>query len=263
MSCKFLPSGTSGKPSSIKTIERAKIVTILAMWSGPRNISTAMMYSFGNRADCEAWDEPFYGYSLKAKGNDHPLREEIIATMETDWDRLVEKCTTPSSMPLLYQKHMTHHMPMRQDLSFIHQLTNAFLIRDPAKVLASYTQKWADVDLAAIGIVEQVEIFERVSQRLGHAPPVIDSDDILADPETLLRKLCAACGIDFDTNMLHWPKGPKSFDGVWAPHWYNAAWASEGFAASKKPEPVLPPQLQKIADVARACFAKMASYKIT
>lgn len=238
-------------------------MTILAMWSGPRNISTAMMYAFGNRSDCEAWDEPFYGYSLKNKGNDHPMRDEIIAAMETDWEKLVAKCTTPSTKPLLYQKHMTHHMPISSDLGFIHQLTNAFLIRDPAKVLASYTQKWLEVDLAAIGIVEQVEIFDRVAQRLGHAPPVVDSDDILNDPEGVLRKLCAACNITFDTNMLHWPKGPKTFDGIWASHWYNAAWASESFAAPKKTATVLPPQLQKIADEARPHFEKMAAYRMT
>ena len=113
-------------------------MTILAMWSGPRNISTAMMYAFGNRSDCEAWDEPFYGFSLLVKGNAHPMRDEIITSMETDWDKLVKKCTTPSAKPLLYQKHMTHHMLDGYDRSFISNLTNAFLIREPARVLASY-----------------------------------------------------------------------------------------------------------------------------
>jgi Sulfotransferase domain len=161
-------------------------MTILAMWSGPRNISTAMMYAFANRPDCEAWDEPFYGFSLQHKGNDHPMRDEIIASMETDWNRLVKNCTTPSARPLLYQKHMTHHMLEGYDRSFILKLTNAFLIRDPARVLASYTQKWADVDLRAIGFIEQAEIFDMVAQKLGHAPPVVDSDDILANPRAVL-----------------------------------------------------------------------------
>ena len=237
-------------------------MTILAMWSGPRNISTAMMYAFGNRVDCEAWDEPFYGYSLKAKGNDHPMRDEIMSAMETDWDKLVLKCITPASKPLLYQKHMTHHMPMDRDLGFIHTFTNAFLIRDPAKVLASYAQKWADVDLLAIGVVQQLEIFDRVAQRLGHAPPVIDSDDILANPEVMLRKLCESCKIAFDANMLKWDNGPKPFDGVWAPHWYNAAWASTGFATSKKSEVVLPPELQKIADMAQTFFEQISRHKV-
>jgi Sulfotransferase domain len=237
-------------------------MTILAMWSGPRNISTAMMYAFGNRADCEAWDEPFYGFSLATKGNDHPMRDEIIAAMETDWDALVRKCTTPSVKPLLYQKHMTHHMLEGHDRSFIHQLTNAFLIRDPARVLASYTQKWADVDLRAIGFIEQAEIFDMVAQKLGHAPPVVDSDEILANPRAVLSALCAACGISFDEAMLHWPKGPKPFDGVWAPHWYNAAWASEGFAVQPAKSITLPAPLQKIADEARPLYESLRKHAL-
>ena len=237
--------------------------TILAMWSGPRNISTAMMYSFGNRADCEAWDEPFYGFSLKNHGNDHPMRDEIIAAMETDWNRLVEKCTTPSQKPLLYQKHMTHHMLEGYDRSFILKLTNAFLIRNPARVLASYTQKWAEVDLRAIGFIEQAEIFDMVAQKLGHAPPVIDADDVLADPRRTLSKLCAACGIAFDEVMLTWPKGPKPFDGVWAKHWYNAVWASEGFTAQMpKPLPSLPAPLTRIAEQARPYYERLQKHRL-
>ncbi len=235
---------------------------ILAMWSGPRNISTAMMYSFGNRADCEAWDEPFYGFSLTTKGNDHPMRDAIITSMETDWGKLVLKCTTPSPKPLLYQKHMTHHMLDGYDRSFIHQLTNAFLIRDPGRVLASYAKKWADVDLRAIGFIEQAEIFDMVAQKLGQAPPVIDADDVLANPRAVLTKLCTACGISFDEAMLHWPKGPKSFDGVWAPHWYNAAWQSDSFAAPPEGSFTLPPHLQHIADEALPIYDRLKAHVI-
>jgi Sulfotransferase domain len=237
-------------------------MTILAMWSGPRNISTAMMYSFANRKDCEAWDEPFYGFSLQHKGNDHPMRDEIIASMETDWDTLVTKCTTPSQKPLLYQKHMTHHMLDGYDRSFILTLTNAFLIRDPSRVLASYTQKWADVDLRAIGFIEQAEIFDSVAQKLGHAPPVVDSDDILANPRAVLTELCNACGIAFDEAMLKWPKGPKACDGVWAPHWYNAAWNSEGFATPPAKAIDLPPHLQSIADAAQPYYDRLKAHAI-
>jgi Sulfotransferase domain len=229
--------------------------SILAMWSGPRNISTAMMYAFGNRADCEAWDEPFYGFALKARGNDHPMRDEIIAAMETDWETLVKKCTAPSVKPLLYQKHMTHHMLEGYDRKFIFALTNAFLIRDPARVLASYAQKWEDVDLNAIGFVQQAEIFDMVAQKLGYAPPVIEAEDVLASPRTVLGKLCAACGIPFDDAMLKWPKGPKPYDGVWAPHWYNAAWNSEGFGSSKAlPPDELPLHLARIAEAAKPYY---------
>jgi hypothetical protein len=237
-------------------------MTIIAMWSGPRNISTAMMYSFGNRADCEAWDEPFYGFSLKNKGNDHPMRNEIIASMETDWDKLVQKCTTQSARPLLYQKHMTHHMLKGYDRSFITKLTNAFLIRKPESVLASYTEKWTDVDLDAIGFVQQAEIFDMVANHIGSVPPVIDSEDVLANPEAVLTKLCEACGISFDRAMLKWPKGPKSSDGVWAAHWYNAAWNSEGFAKPAPRQISLPPELQKIADEAQPLYQRLKQHAI-
>ncbi len=238
-------------------------MTILAMWSGPRNISTAMMYAFANRLDCEAWDEPFYGFSLKHKGNDHPMRDEIIASMETDWDKLVHACTTPSAKPLLYQKHMTHHMLDGYDRSFILTLTNAFLIRNPARVLASYAQKWTDVDLHAIGFIEQAEIFDVVAQKLGHAPPVVDADDILANPRGVLTKLCSACGIGFDDAMLHWPNGPKTCDGVWAPHWYNAAWDSTGFSLPPKKQVELPIALQHIADQAKPYYEAIRKHKLS
>ncbi len=237
-------------------------MTIIAMWSGPRNISTAMMYSFGNRPDCEAWDEPFYGFSLKTKGNGHPMRDDIIAAMECDWNTLVTKCTTPSDKPLLYQKHMTHHMLPGHDRSFITKLTNAFLIRSPEKVLASYAQKWTDVDLDAIGFVQQAEIFDLVAQKTGHAPAVVDSNAILQDPRTLLTRLCSTCGVAFDEAMLKWQKGPKPFDGVWAPHWYNAAWQSEGFAKSEEKPVNLPAALQKIADQAQPYYERLKQHAI-
>jgi Sulfotransferase domain len=236
---------------------------IIAMWSGPRNISTAMMYAFGSRADCEAWDEPFYGFALKTQGHNHPMRDDIISAMECDWDKLVTKCTTPSTKPLLYQKHMTHHMLPGFDRRFALELTNAFLIRDPVRVLASYAQKWSDVDLRAIGFVEQAEIFDMVANHLGHAPPVIDADDVLSDPKSVLAKLCKACGISFDETMLHWPKGPKPFDGVWAPHWYISVWQSDGFAKPQFKNVQLERPLAKIADAALPYYEKLKQHSIT
>jgi Sulfotransferase domain len=237
-------------------------MTTIAMWSGPRNISTAMMYSFGNRADCIAWDEPFYGFSLNQRGNDHPMRDEIIAANECDWDKLVAQCTSPAAKSIFYQKHMTHHMLKRFDRSFALKLSNAFLIRSPEQVLNSYAQKWAEASLQNIGFVEQAEIFEMVADHLGHAPPVIDADQVLANPRVTLTKLCAAFNIPFDEMMLHWPKGPKSFDGVWAPHWYNSVWQSEGFAKPNPKAITLPPELQRIADQARPYFEKLKAHTL-
>jgi len=234
------------------------------MWSGPRNISTAMMYSFGNRADCFAWDEPFYAFSLKTHGNDHPLRDEIIAAYDSDWDRLVAACLAPppGGKTVFYQKHMTHHMLDGFDRSWIHGVTNAFLIRSPDRVLASYARKWSEVSLRDIGFVQQAELFDLVADRLGRAPAVIDAEDVLSDPRGTLAALCVSCGIDFDPAMLAWPKGPKSFDGVWAPHWYNAVWQSTGFAGDPSPPPDLPPALKAIADAAQPYYAKLSNYRL-
>jgi Sulfotransferase domain len=234
----------------------------IAMWSGPRNISTAMMYSFGNRADCVAWDEPFYAFSLVNHGNDHPMRDEIIAANESDWDRLVDKCVGPAAKPVFYQKHMTHHMLRGFDRSWIHKLTNAFLIRAPERVLASYTKKWSDVSLRDIGFVEQAEIFDAVAQRTGEPPAVVDADDILKNPKETLTALCAVLGICFDGAMLQWPKGPKTFDGVWAPHWYNAVWESTSFSAPPEKAVELPAALAKIADQARNSYIKLKAFSL-
>jgi Sulfotransferase domain len=237
-------------------------MTNIAMWSGPRNISSAMMYSFANRADCAAWDEPFYGAYLKETGLSHPMREEILNGCETDWSEVERRCVTAGDRPIFYQKHMTHHMIAKFDRKFIGTLTNAFLIRSPEKVLASYAKKHDEVSLHAIGFVEQAEIFDQVSQLLGHAPPVVDADLHLDHPRESLVKLCAALAIPFDEAMLHWAKGAKSCDGVWAPHWYNAVWQSTGFEKQVKREIVLHAQLLKVADEARPYYEKLKAFAL-
>jgi hypothetical protein len=240
-------------------------MTTIAMWSGPRNISTALMYAFGNRSDCYAWDEPFYAFSLKTYGNDHPMRDAIMATNESDWDKLVAACLAPprDGKPLFYQKHMTHHMLEGFVRRWVLGLTNVFLIRSPASVLASYARKWSQVTLRDIGFAQQAELFDMMADRLGRAPAVIDADDVLADPRAVLAALCAHCGIGFDEAMLSWPRGPKSFDGVWAPHWYNAVWNSTGFVRDRAPiAPPLPPELAAIADQARPYYEKLAPFRL-
>lgn len=232
-------------------------MTNIAMWSGPRNISSAMMYSFANRNDCVAWDEPFYGAYLKETGLPHPMREEILQGCETNWVQVEKRCVNLSEKPIFYQKHMTHHMIAQFDRKFISTLTNAFLIRSPEKVLASYAKKHDEVSLHAIGFVEQAEIFDQVAQMLGYAPPVVDADIHLENPRESLVKLCAGLGIPFDEAMLHWSKGPKSCDGVWAPHWYNAVWQSTGFAKQEAREISLSDALLKVADEARPYYEKL------
>jgi hypothetical protein len=239
----------------------------IAMWSGPRNISTAMMRSFENRPDTAVVDEPFYAAYLTETGLEHPMRREVLASQPTDWRAVVEMLLgpVPDGRRVFYQKHMTHHMLAGFGRDWIASCRNAFLIRDPVDVLASYIVKRGEVTLADIGFEQQVELFEREFDRLGKAPPVIDAADVLADPRGTLSALCDALGIPFTERMLAWPAGPRTSDGVWAPAWYDAVERSTGFAASsgRRPRPVLAEDLKPIADAARPMYDRLAAYKLS
>lgn len=236
-------------------------MTSLAMWSGPRNISTAMMYAFGNRSDCVAWDEPFYAFALVHGKTDHPMREAIVEANDSDWTSLVRRCLAPAEKPLFYQKHMTHHMLDGVGMEWTEACRSAFLIRDPAAVLASYTVKRAQVTLADIGIVRQRELFEREADRLGVPPPVMEGRDVLADPERVLGMLCDALGVPFRPEMLSWPSGPRDTDGVWAPAWYDAVERSTGFEPPGPAREIsLSDDLRRIADQARPHYEALAAH---
>jgi hypothetical protein len=237
----------------------------IAMWSGPRNISTAMMRSFENRPDCAVVDEPFYAAYLAETGINHPVRDEVLASQPTDW-RIVAGSLTgeaPGGAAVFYQKHMTHHMLPDFGLDWSAACTNAFLIRDPVQVLTSYVQKRAEVTLEDIGVVRQRELFEREADRLGHAPVVVEGADVLANPAGTLGALCTALGIPFRPEMLAWPAGRRASDGVWAPAWYSAVEVSTGFAAAEQREaPVLDDHLRRLADQARPHYEALARHKI-
>jgi hypothetical protein len=246
----------------------AEGIVRIAMWSGPRNISTAMMRAFENRPDTVVWDEPFYAAELAATGRDHPMREEVIAAGEPDPENVIARLLGPlanSDKPaacVFYQKHMTHHMIAAFRRDWIAHVTNAFLIRAPEQVLASYTRKWADVSIEEIGFPQQLDIFESVADRLGRAPPVLEADDVLSNPRGMLGALCAACGIPFSERMLSWPAGPRKSDGVWAPVWYDRVLKSTGFTPPE-PRPVaLPPELQRIAETARPIYERLAAHRL-
>ncbi len=236
----------------------------IAMWSGPRNISTAMMRSFENRQDTAVVDEPFYAAFLALSGIDHPLRETVLKKHETDWRRVANDLVgaVPGGRGVFYQKHMTHHMLPEIGRDWMQACVNAFLIRSPEQVLASYSAKRADVTLSDIGFVQQRELFEREADRLGHAPPVVEAEDILADPAARLRSLCDALGIPFSERMLHWPAGPRATDGAWAPVWYDAVERSTGFAKPRLNTVELSGRLRAIADAARPHYERLAAFKL-
>lgn len=223
----------------------------LAMWSGPRNLSTAMMYSFGARSDFAVVDEPFYAAYLAQTGLAHPMREAILASQSTDPVQVVDQLLgpIPEGKPHFYQKHMSQHMIAGIPRDWVSQLTNVFLIRHPTRVAASFSAKYDNPTLADIGFVQQVELYDQL-QAAGANPVVIDSHDIRKDPEIMLRRLCDAIGLAWDPAMLSWPAGGHPSDGVWATHWYAAVHGSTGFAG---PEGDLPD-----LDGPRAALAKAA-----
>ena len=241
--------------------------TIIAMWSGPRNLSTAMMRSFGSRPDCRAMDEPFYAAYLAATGLDHPMREEVIEAGETNPAKVIEQCLAPPEPPcsLVYQKHMTHHMIEGFDLGWIAKVTNVFLTRSPVRVLASYAKKRGEVTPGDIGVTRQRELFELARQVTGKTPVVVDSADILRAPEPMLRALCDALSIPYLPEMMTWPPGRRPEDGVWADHWYEAVWKSTGFGPpqlQQPEEPELPVNLQAIADEVAPDYEYMRRHRL-
>ncbi len=236
----------------------------IAAWSGPRNISTAMMRAWENRPDCVVSDEPLYAHYLQVTQLDHPARDEVIAAGDTDLDRVVATLCgpVPEERPVWYQKHMSHHLLPGMDLAWVHRLDNVFLIRDPVLVVASYVKSRAQVTAADIGLLQQAELFDAVAQRLGRAPPVIDAERFLRAPEAQLRSLCQSLGIAFTPRMLSWPAGPRASDGVWAPHWYHAVWASTGFEPWRDKRVPLPGELAAVADACRGAYDRLLGHAI-
>jgi hypothetical protein len=237
--------------------------TRIAMWSGPRNISTAMMRSFEARGDTAVTDEPFYAAYLQRTGIDHPLRDEVIASQSIDSREVAAALLgpVPGGKPIWYQKHMTLHLLEGFERDWMSQVLNAFLIRDPPAVLASYAAKRTHVTLSDLGFVQQRRLFEREAERLGAPPPVVDAADILANPARTLERLCRALGIAYTASMLGWPRGPRPTDGVWAPAWYQSVERSTGFESRGLESAVLlPPPLQRLADEAQPHYEALKMY---
>lgn len=225
-------------------------------WSGPRNISTAMMRSWENRPDAEVRDEPFYAPWLAETGTDHPARAETLAAHETNRAKVAAACAAPGPQgaPVFYQKQMVHHLPRGADLAFAKDARHFFLIRDPRRVAASYVKRFEDASAERLGFTRQLEIYEEIADLTGREWPVLESETILAKPEAALRALCEAIGIPFSEDMLHWPAGKRASDGAWAAVWYDAVERSTGFG-DPSPEPgPLPENLEAIAAEGRAPY---------
>ncbi len=237
----------------------------IAMWSGPRNLSTAMMRSFGSRADTFVSDEPFYGCFLKDSGAGHPMREETIESMDCDWRSVVHALSgdPPDGSPVWYQKHMWHHMTGPIGYADFDGFKHAFLIREPERMIASYLRKREAARFEDFGLERQAEFFEREADRLGHAPPVIDANDVLSNPEAVLSKLCGALGISWDPAMLSWAPGRRATDGVWAAHWYNAVEKSTGFGPPEADRVELSAEDQFLARRMRPYYERLAAHKIS
>ena len=197
----------------------------VAMWSGPRNLSTAMMRAWENRPDTVVVDEPLYAAYLAATGLDHPGREQVIASQPTDWREVVRSLGAPVDAEVHYAKHMTHHLLPGMELDWVPASRNVLLIRDPAEVVASYVRSREACEPDDIGLLQQARLLEVLPEDT----PVIDAGDFLRDPGAHLRWVCDWLGIDFTDRMLSWPAGPRESDGVWAPHWYAAVERSTGF----------------------------------
>ena len=242
---------------------KAAVVRI-AMWSGPRTISTALMRAFENRADTAVWDEPFYAHYLDHTGLDHPMAADIIAAYERDWCKVVALVLgpPPGEAHVFFQKHMSHHMLSHLGLDWLNQVANCFLIRDPARVASSYGAKRGAVRLEDLGFAQQLRLFETVRGRSGRIPPVIDAEDVLAAPEAVLPALCGALGIDFDPAMLSWPAGRRASDGLWGAHWYGAVAQSTGFAPARRDPPVVPPELKDIVAAARPIYEALFAHRL-
>jgi len=235
----------------------------IAMWSGPRNLSTAMMYSFGARSDFAVLDEPFYAAYLNLTGLNHPMRNKIVASQPTKPEKVVQSLLgpVPNDMPHFYQKHMSQHMIKGIPRAWAEQVKNIFLIRHPARVLASFSAKYEQPTLADIGFLQQAELFDQLMAQ-GLEPIVIESSDIRRDPEGMLRRLCDAIDLPWDPSMLRWPAGGHPDDGVWAAHWYGAVHRSTGFAAAEGELPRVARESEALIDGAMPAYRKLEAAKL-
>ena len=236
-------------------------VVRISVWSGPRNVSTALMYSFRQRSDTAVVDEPLYAHYLAATGVEHPGREEVLAAQDTDGERVVRDVILgPSTRPVLFLKNMAHHL-VGLDWAFLSELHNVILTRDPAEMLTSYIKQVPNPTLEGTGLPMQVRLLDAILDE-GQDPLVLDSRLLLTDPRSVLSKLCDRIGIPFEEAMLTWPAGPKPEDGVWARFWYESVHRSTGFAPYRAKDEPVPERLIPLLTQAQPLYQRLAAYAI-
>ena len=234
------------------------------MWSGPRNISTALLRSWGNRPDTRVTDEPLYAYYLKQTGLPHPGADEVIAHHEADWRKVVAGLIgdVPGGRAIYYQKQMAHHLLPEIDRGWLSKVTNAFLIREPREMLTSLVHNVPRPRIEDTGLPQQVEIFERVRQESGRVPPVIDARDVLENPRGLLTRLCEALGVEFREEMLSWPPGRRSTDGIWAKYWYENVEKSTSFQPYAPRDVAVPPHVEGILEECQEHYRTLYPHRL-
>lgn len=239
--------------------------TYIAMWSGPRNLSTALMRSFENRSDTAVIDEPFYAHFLKQTNINHPGRNEIISTLDSNWDSIVLKITgpIPQNKSIWYQKHMAQHNLEGCDLNWIKSFHNCILIRDPKYVIPSYNKEYSLSDEKLLGYCQQLNLIRILEDEESITPPIFDATDILEKPEKALKKICISVGIRFSQKMLKWPKGKRKSDGIWAKYWYRNVENSSGFQPIQKKNIVIDKKLIPLYDKCLADYNSMYEKRIT
>jgi hypothetical protein len=237
------------------------LVIRINMWSGPRNVSTALMYSFAQRDDTRVVDEPLYGHYLRVSDAVHPGAEEVMAAMDTDGERVIRNVILgPCDRPVLFMKQMAHHLV---DIStdFLAKTVNILLIRDPEQMLPSLARTLDRPTLRDAGLALQTDIYNEL-QQLGQEPPILDAKLLLDNPRSVLSQLCMRIGVNFQESMLQWPAGPIPEDGVWAKHWYHSVHTTSGFLPYQEKTDPFPPELEPLLAECRPHYELLAQHAI-
>ena len=251
---------TDGVDTRNPTID---LTTRINCWSGPRNVSTALMRSFSQRADTTAVDEPLYGHYLATTGAPHPGRDELLQVLETDARAVIEDVILgPCETEVLFMKQMVHHLTPDVDVGFLDQCVNVMLIRDPAEVISSLVNQLPEPTMRDVGMERQLELFRDLRDR-GQEPPVLDARHLLLDPEGVLRQMCDHIGLGWDAGMLSWPPGSRPEDGPWDRYWYENVRKSTGFEPYRERDREVPASCSELLSRCRAYYDELSESAIT